>query len=378
MPGIVLKGKPPNADNLPNMNKRSLSVVAVLALVLAACGGSADTTTSTGADSTTTPPAEAVLLSYSLAAGDEFQYEVGLDQHIDLTTSGDASAMGEEDFPGAASVDVSGTAVFTHTVAAGPEEGTYEIHITGNFDDVSVTGTMDGEPVDPSKVPDFASMEPIDVTVVVDDQGNVISAGGEDVEDPLGGMLGGLGSMGSGAAPAPGLDPGQFFGPLFSDDEVAVGDTWSDEIETPGMGDEPVVTSVTNTITGIEQFDGADVYVIDTTSTTSPIEFDLGEFFRGMFGAFSPEEATAEETAQLEEMMSQLKFLISVDGTSADGTTRFDAEAGVARQSEINGSTHVAMDMTIPDDTTGELMSFQMDMSIEQTITYHLISGPQA
>ena len=89
--------------------------------------------------------------------------------------------------------------MFTHTVADGPEEGTYEIHITGNFDDVSVTGTVDGEPVDSSEVPDFASMEPIDVTVVVDDQGNVISAGGEDLEDPLGGMLGDLGPMGGGA-----------------------------------------------------------------------------------------------------------------------------------------------------------------------------------
>jgi hypothetical protein len=354
------------------MNKRLLSLATVLALFLAACGGA-------GAGSTTvTQSAEAVLLSYSLTAGDQFQYEVGLDQHIDLTASGDASALGEEEIPGEASVDIAGTAVFTHTVADGPEDGTYEVHITGNFDDVSVTGTVDGEPVDSSDVPDFAAMEPIDVTVVVDDQGNVISAGGEDLEDPLGGMMGDLGSMGSGAAPAPGLDPGQFFGPLFSDDEVAVGDTWSDEVETPGMGDEPVVTSVTNTITGIEEFDGTEVYVIDTTSTTSPIEFDLGEFFRGLFGAFSPEEATPEETAQFDELMSQLKFQITVEDTSADGTTRFDAEAGVARQSEINAATHVAMDMMIPDDTTGEMIAFQMEMSIDQVVTYHLIAGPQA
>jgi hypothetical protein len=367
----VLKGKPRNADNLINMIKRSLSLLAVVALVLVACGGS-ETTTSAPQS------ADAVLLSYSLAAGDEFQYEVGLDQHIDLTATGDASAMGEEDIPGEASVDITGTAVFTHTVAAGPDEGTYEIHITGSFDDVSVTGTVDGEPVDSSEVPDFASMDPIDVTVVVDDQGNVISAGGEELEDPLGGMFGDLGSMSNGA-PAPGLDPGQFFGPLFSDEEVAVGDTWSDEIETPGLGDEPIVTSVTNTITGVEEFDGVEVYVIDTNSTTSPIEFDLGEFFRGLFGAFAPEGSTTpEDAAQFDEAMSQLKFLISVDDTSANGTTRFDAEAGVASQSEINSSTHITMDMAIPDDATGEIMAFQTEMSIEQGITYHLISGDQA
>jgi len=150
------------------MIKRSLSLVAILAIVLTACGGTAGTSTTTADSTTTAPPAEAVLLSYSLTAGDEFKYEVGLDQHIELATSGDASAMGEGDIPEAASVDVTGTAVFTHSVADGPEEGTYEVHITGNFDDVSVTGTVDGEPVDSSEVPDFASMEPIDVTVVVD------------------------------------------------------------------------------------------------------------------------------------------------------------------------------------------------------------------
>ncbi|HLE94851.1 MAG TPA: hypothetical protein VI689_00620 [Acidimicrobiia bacterium] len=360
------------------MTKRPLSLVAALALVLAACGGTTETTTTAGADSTTTSPppsAEAVLLSYSLAAGDEFQYEVGIDQHIDLEASGDASAMGGEEMPGEASVDISGTADFTHTVADGPEEGTYEIHITGNFQDVSVTGTIDGEPVDSSEVPDFASLEPVDVTVVVDEQGNVISAGGEDIEDPLGGMFGDLGSMG-GSAPAPGLDPGQFFGPLFSDDEVAVGDIWSDEIETPGFGEEPIVTSVTNTITGVEQFDGADVFVIETTSTTSPVEFDLAEFFRGLFGAFIPEEATAEETAEFEELMGQLRFLINIDDTTANGTSRFDAEAGVARQSEVTAATHIAMDMMIPDETTGEMIGFQMEMTIDQDITYHLISGP--
>ncbi|MEX2251714.1 MAG: hypothetical protein WD895_06545 [Acidimicrobiia bacterium] len=360
------------------MTKRSLSLVAVLAVVLAACAGTTETTSTAGSDSTSTsgpPSADAVLLSYTLTAGDEFQYEVGLDQHIELAASGDAAAMGDEEMPGEASVDISGTAVFTHTVADGPEAGTYEIHIVGEFADVSVTGTIDGEPVDSTQVPDFASMEPVDVTVVVDEQGNVISAGGEDLEDPLGGMFGDLGSMGSGA-PAPGLDPGQFVGPLFSDEEVAVGDTWSDEVETPGLDEEPLVTSVTNTITGIDQFDGVEVYVIDSTSTTSPIEFDLAELFRGLFGAFMPAEATAEETAEFEELMSQLRFMITIDEATSDGTSRFDAEAGVTRQSETTAAAHIVMDMMIPDEATGEMIGFQMEMTIDQDVTYHLISGP--
>jgi hypothetical protein len=361
------------------MTKRSVTLVAILALLLGACAGTTETTTTAGNTTTTSAPpsVEAVLLSYSLTAGDVFQYEVGLDQHIEIEASGDASAMGEEEIPGEASVVLAGTAVFTHTVADGPEQGTYEIHITGEFEDVSVTGTVDGETVDSSEVPDFASMEPVDVTVVVDEQGNVIGAGGEDIEDPFAGLFGGLESM-NGSAPAPGLDPGQFFGPLFSDEEVAVGDTWSDDVETPGLGDEPLVTSVTNTITGVEQFDGVDVYLIDTASTTSPIEFDLAEFFRGLLGAFIPEEATADETAEFEELMSQLRFLINIDDTSADGTSRFDSEAGIIRQSEIAAATHIGMDMMIPDETSGEMIGFQMEMTLDQNISYHLISGPQA
>ncbi|HJQ91160.1 MAG TPA: hypothetical protein VJ950_05590, partial [Acidimicrobiia bacterium] len=144
--------------------KRLLSLIAVLSVALAACGE---------------PSPEAMQLSYSLTSGDEFQYEVGLEQHIEMIASGDAAMLAGEDVPGEASVDIAGTATFIHAISDGPEPGTHEVHITGEFTDVSVTGTADGEPVDSSDVPDFAAMDPIDVTVVVDEQGNIIHEGGD-------------------------------------------------------------------------------------------------------------------------------------------------------------------------------------------------------
>lgn len=355
--------------------KRSLSLATVLALVLAACGGtSADPSISPESE---TPAVEAVLLSYSLAAGDEFQYEVGLDQHIEMSASGDPSLMGGEDLPGEASVDVAGTATFAHVISDGPEPGTYEVHITGEFTDVSVTGTIDGESIDSTETPEFAAIEPIDVTVIVDEQGNIVHEGG-DIEDPLGGILGDLGALGGGAGPAPGHDPGQFIGPPLSDDEVTVGDTWTDEIETPGLGEDPIVTSITSTVSGVEELDGTDVLVIDSNAVTSLIEFDLAEFFAGMFGAMAPEGASTEETAEFEAMMGQLQFLISVDGTTADSRTWFDAEAGVAKQSETTSATSISMDMNIPDEVTGEMAGLVMDMTLDQDVTYRLISGPTA
>jgi hypothetical protein len=361
--------------------KRQLSILAALALVLAACAQtSGDSTTSAPEDSTTTttnaPQVEAVLLSYSLSAGDEYQYEVDLDQHIDLNTSGEPSLMAGEEVPGEASIDLAGTATFTHVVSDGPEPGTYEVHITGEFGGVTVTGTVDGETFEPEEAPDFASLDPIDVTVVVDEQGNLVQEGPTAAEDPLAGMFGELGPLGGGAH-TPGLDPGQFIGPPFSDEEVTVGDSWTEEVETPGLG-EPVVTDVTSTVTGIEDLDGIEVYVIDSNSTTSPIEFDLAEFFAGMFGALAAEGATPEETAELEAMLEQLRFLINVDGTTADSRTWFDAEAGISRQSQAASSADISMDMNIPDEETGEMVGFVMDMSLDQDITYRLISGPTA
>jgi hypothetical protein len=346
--------------------KRLLPSAIVLALLLAACGGGA---------AEPNPESEAVLLSYSLSEGDEFSYEVGLDQHIEMTASGESSFMGE-DVPGEASVDITGTATFNHVVSAGPEPGTYEVHITGEFADVAVSGDVDGESVDTSDIPDFAAPEPVDVTIVVDEQGNIVPQGPEG-ESPFGDMFGGLGGGLGGAAPTPGLEPGQFIGPPLSEEEVAVGDTWTEEIEKPGPGEEPIVTSITSTVSAVGDLEGTEVMVIDSNATTSLIEFDLAELFAGMLGGMTPEGATDEQTAEFEEMMEQIRMQITVDETTSDSRTWFDAAEGVARQSETNAATSISMDMNVPDETTGEMAGFVMDMTLDQDITYRLISGQE-
>ncbi len=360
------------------MPKR-LPILAVLALILTACSpGASDQTTTTQAvaeATTTTSEApsglpDAVLLNYTLESGTTLSYEVSLNQHLEMSAVGDPSVMGDDELPGEAVIDLEGTAVFTYTIADGPEPGTYEITIQGEFEDLSVTGTVDGEPVD--EAPDFAGVEPVNVTVIVDEQGNLI-AGDEGIEDPFGALFGDLGG-----ANAPGLDPGQFFGPSFSEGDVGVGDTWSEELETPLFGDEPVITSLTSTITATDQVDGVDVFVIETSTSTTLIEIDLGEFFRGMFTAFIPEDGDDEELAEFEAVMGQLQFLISINGTKSDTTTWFDPEAGVVRKSETDGSTTIAVSINIPDETTGDLVGFDMEMSISQQIFQRLLDGPTA
>ena len=276
--------------------------------------------------------------------------------------------MGDEELPGEAVIDLEGTAVFTYTVADGTEPGTYEISIRGEFEKLNVTGTIDGVSVD--EAPDFAGVEPVDVTVIVDEQGNLI-VDGLEIGDPFGSLFGDIGNFGS--PNASGLDLGQFFGPAFSSDEVGFGDSWSEEIETAGFGESPVVTSVTSTITATDEVDGADVFVIETSTTTTPIELDLGEFFAGMFGAFISDAAGDEGSAELEALMEQLKFVITVDGSKSDSTTWFDPEAGVVRQWLTDAGTHLVISINIPDEVTGELVGFEMEMSISQQISYRLL-----
>lgn len=365
------------------MSKRLFSVIAALALVVAACGGavSDETTTTEGSDDPVTTIAANVpdgqLLSYSLEAGSEYQYEVDLVQHIEMSASGEGAAFGDEDIPGDAVIDVVGTAIFTNTVADGPEPGTYAVTIVGEFQDLEVSGTLDGVPIDSTgEIPDiaeFGGLEPIEVTVIVDEQGRPI-VDEEPLEDPLADLFGDLGGLG--AIPTPGVDPGQFVGPALADEDVTVGDTWTEEVSTPGMGDKPVVTTVTSTVTGVEEMDGVEVFVIETQTNTSPIEFDLAEFFIGLLTAFGTPEG--EDGAEFEAMIEELRFMISIDASESNSVTYFDAGAGVARKYALTAETHMVMDMNIPDETTGEMSGFVMDMVIDQDLEYRLITAPPA
>lgn len=359
------------------MRIRTLSLLVVLLLVAAACSGAGtEDTTTTEAEpttTTTTPAPEAVRLSYSLEPGSSFEFEVGIDQHIEMTAEGEGAALGEEDIPGELLVDFTGTTTFSHSVAEGPEPGTFEVTITGDFTGLEISGTVDGEPLDIDDLPDFTQLEPVDVTVIVDEQGNVIPQN-DGFGDFLGGGLGDLGDLGT-----PGMDPGRFVGPPFTEEEVTVGDTWSETFETPGfLTGEGITTEVTSEVTGTETVDGADVFVIDTESITSPIEFDLAELLLGFFTAFVPEDATDEEKAELEAITEDLRFLFSISETTSNLTTWFDAEAGYARKADYVSAADVVIDLNMPDEETGEMAGLVVDLTMNQNVTYRLIDATSA
>lgn len=370
------------------MHKRILSLIAVLALVLAACnpGDDAATETSDTDDTATTTTVaaeapEAVQLSYSLEAGTSLTYEVEMDQSIQMDIEGDPSALsdgGDEEIPQSMDLNMVGTSVFTHSVAEGPEPGTYEITITGDFSDMEITGTLDGEPIaegDESVIPDdFTGMDPVEKTIIVDEQGNLIPSD----DDTGGDILGDLGGMGGldmlddfGAAAG---DPGQFIGPPFSDEEVTVGDSWSETIEIPTLpGDDPITTTVDSEVVSSEDRDGVEVFVIETTTSTTAIEFDFADILIGFMTAFLPEDASEEELAEIEQITSQLRFAFAVDPSETQMTTWFDPEAGVAVEADMAAASHVVMDIAVPDEESGEVVELFMDMTIDSNISYRIV-----
>lgn len=363
------------------MRFRSLTVLTAFAVLVAACSpsDSTETTTTSGSDvqTTTTAPGieapDAVVLSYSLQSGQSYTYEVSIDQHMTLESTGDPTALGDEEIPGEMELDVQGTSVFTYSVTDGPEPGTFSIHITGDFSDLTFSGTMDGEPVDQGEIPDLAEMEPVDATILVDEMGNIIPEDTEFGEDFLFGGLDLLEQMG------PGAGLGQFVGPPFNGEEVTVGDTWSDTVEVPGMDeDSTITTEVVSEVTGTSEIEGHEVFVIETTTTTSAFEFDLGELLFGFMFAFAPDDLSDEEQAELDEMMEQLRFAFGVDETVANMTTWFDPESGFARQAELSSATGILFDINMPDDETDELIAFGMNMSIDQNVSYTLTESSGA
>ena len=236
-----------------------------------------------------------------------------------------------------------------------------------------MTGTVDGEDIEDAgeDIPDFAGMEPIDVTFIVDDQGNIVSDG-DEMGDPFAGMFGDFGSMGSGIT---GMQPGQFVGPALSGEEVTVGDTWSETVETPLFGDQSVTTNVESTVTGTDEVDGHEVLVIDTATTVDPITVDLAEFLAGFLGGFLGE---GEDDPDAQEMLDQIVFEIQVSDAGGDSTALFDPEAGLTRQFDVNSSAAIGFNINMPDETTGEMTGGQIEMTLDQQLTYTLLSSSGA
>lgn len=334
----------------------------MLTMLVAACtsdsGGA-----STSSSPATTRPSETTELRYDFAVGDTYTYSLDLSEHVVLDTQGAASAVTDEQIPGSADVQIDATGTFVYTVADGPDPGTYQISIEGDFGDVEVSGTADGEKVtQPSDLPALASISPVSQTIVVDDRGQVLDQS-QDPQDLFG--LGGppLASLSG--------DLGQFVGPVLPADPVAQGDTWNLEYSNPDLGDEPVKTSTTATLSGTESVDGVESLVIESQTQTDEGTVDLADFFKGFLGAFSG-GPTSDSTTLPD--LDQLVFRITTAPSTGNSKSWFDPDRGLVVRSTSSGPTSLTMDVSLPDDN-GDLNQFTMKLETSQTLDYRLVDS---
>jgi len=322
---------------------------AATALALAACA-----TGAAPAAPTPTVPTP-VVLAYSYAADDAPVYDLTQTHHVVMTVDGDAAAAaGGVELPFAADVTSSAATELSYTVADGPTEGTYEITVHAAFPEVTVEGTVNGEPVDEAgAATGLGTMEPIDVTVVVDEHGRIVSGGGTPGPASLLGGVGGWGALG----PAPGSVT-RPFGPAFPEDRaLTVGDTWTEETSETLPDGSTLTASTVHEVVAAEELDGIPVLVIDSTTETGAATIDLGSALGGMVAGFADAGAPPE-----------LRFVISLDPTTTTARTWFDPEAGTVRKATGSGSVTSHIDGAFPDGETGAPTAFTVDLTVDSDL----------
>lgn len=368
--------------------KTRLSAVATLsALVLAACGGAASTTSApTGTDgaaapastpttSVTGPPIEAALLTYAYADFEAVEYAVSVDQTVVMHADGDATAFdGAGDLPLDAEIHASVDNTIRYETTPEPEPDTTRIRIVADLSSATVDGTINGEPVDETATTELGVGEipPVDVTVVVDEHGRVVEVTG----DPLGGVDG---LLGGGVGNLEGLGAEQLgrpVGPAFPDRPVGVGDSWTDIQESEGPSG-PIVTTSTHTVVGTDVVAGHEVLVVDSVYETEGFEIDFTDFLRGLFeglaGLGGDEGSDTSVPPEMKDMLDQLEFVMSMKPSTTTVTSWFDPDEGLVVAAEAQVASALSMRFRGPDESTGEIQSFQADIDLDQSVSYELI-----
>lgn len=370
---------------------RARTVLAlVLLLVLAACGGDAGTsgtsavtqTTSAYAPGATTPEAgapettpeptaapEAATLRYGYEDGEQLGYAFtqNITQHMTI----DAAGAGQAGIPGDTdtAMTMEGSIAVTSTELAG---GGTRVRFAMDIERLSGQITAGDERIDLSDpaLADQLTSIPLEYEVVIDEQGRVvdlaIEAAGASVDvtpwlELFGGDTSGL--MG-------GFANETMFGiPAFPEGPVEVGTTWEvdNSQEVFGLS---IEASAVYTVTAIE----GDVVTIDVQTSVGSLSMSSDDLIE-MLTALSDEQmaevfGTPISAGDIEQVFGMLSFEMRSEPSSGTGTVRFNMADGVTISSSTSMDQIITMVMTIPDESTGEMMEMALDM--EQSVAFEL------
>ena len=165
----------------------------------------------------------------------------------------------------------------TYRIGPGPDDKTLEIYIVSDLTELSVTGDEDLDETlfgSPSSALD--QIPP--ATVVVDEQGKVlefafseVEASYESAEQALFGLI----QEQIMSTYMTGTNFDGPLGPVFPTGQLLdVGSVWTDKTESR-IGDQTIIADYTHEITGVDELNGVEVVVIESTVTVGGFEIDL-------------------------------------------------------------------------------------------------------
>lgn len=304
------------------------------------------------------------MLSYRYPSEGAVEYSLFIEQQAEIALEGGPA---EEMPPDGIQMATALEGTISYQTSPGPDETT-TIRITTDIKIIDNKMSMGGItiPTPPdAEAPGFET--PIDVTVVVDHQGNVLESASEALDSlfPGEGFLP-TASMGSQELNRP-------FGPAFPDYPVDVGDTWTERVEQEGpAGMGMIVTTAEHRLAGLDTVAGRTIMVIESEYRTEAFEWDMSEFLQGMFGLFA-DEPSEEDTPEREPATPEFTLLVSASPSTVIAVTRFDPDAGLVLEGDYQASGEVTTNMTVPDET-GEPADIITSVGYDQTVTYQLIS----
>jgi hypothetical protein len=241
-----------------------------------------------------------------------------------------------------------------YRVEAGEEPGTYQVALamenlelgSGSIDMGVESFSFDELPE--SEIDGLLESQVADMVFVVDEHGSVLSmeVAGQSID--VSGILGGT-------SPASG-GMGQMFGPELPEGEVQIGDSWTTVTEESLPGMDPVVTEQTHTITGREDRNGHDTWVIKTESTTGAYTITWDDLL-----AMAASLGGLGEIGVDEAMPPGFQMSMRSAPTGSTVITWFDPNLGLSVAQDVAMNLTMTMEMAGLPDTGGRAFTMGID-----------------
>lgn len=311
-----------------------------------------------------------VAIAYAYQPDTRLTYRVEVDGTIDVEADVPAG-LGEST---TGRLGIAGETDLTYLIGPGPDDGTFEIRLTADFAELSVTGDLGdlGNEALPFPGLDLGDalgdLPAVDLTVIVDEQGAILERSplavtglGQSFDD----ILAGSGLAESLDMTGLGTNVNGPLGPIFpADRPLDVGSAWTDRTESR-VGDMAIATDYAHEVTGVAELDGVEVVVVETVATVGGFEIGLADLVESVLAdleAANPGGGEADMGfggMDLEEMLVMvlggLQMSVGAAPAVAETTTwisldRTAAEpaAGIVRQAVTRSSGTVRTEFTVP------------------------------